>query len=273
MSLGDSIALSLTGKMIAGILAVELLQTDSAPLTSTTPLDEGNSEPPVVAERLAKIVGGSGLFYESHLADWVAGKRDFARVKAESDERIVTKTTGVITATKFTDRGVVRDSINMSDASGQKRSDAQSMGEPSETSIVQTTSQTPSNGTPSLEDRDAIQLVRQQLNVLATGQIAWQGLVREGVPGEIEIRHEARGGNSDQADVWQARIRINSPTLGEIDVAIALASNHLSLSVVAAPDAQEHLIVSAEAFKLAVRSRGIELGALAIADPNILNKS
>jgi hypothetical protein len=268
---GDSIALSQTGKLIAKILAVELMQSSTASLTSSTPLIEGNSEPQLVAERFSKIVGGSGLFYESHLADWVAGKRDLAHVRAESDERTLAVATS--TATKGMDGSVVRDSLELQKQSAQNKLDSQSVAESLDEVSTRIISQTLSNGTPVFEDRNTLQIVRHQLDALATGQIVWQGLVSEGVPGEIEISHEARDGKAEQVDVWRARIRIICPNLGDIDVAIALVSNHLSLQVAAASDVREHLVLAADVFKKAVQSRGIELGALAIADPNIRSTS
>ncbi len=264
----DGIALSPTGKLIAKILALEFTQAGAVPLTSLIPLIDATSEPPEVAARLAQIISRSGLFYESHLADWAAGKRDLLQVKAESDQRINHSVSGPVATTHMIDRRDVRDATTMRERSGQDASDSASVAKPSEATVARTTSQILSDGVPASEDRNSMQLVRQQLDVLATGQIAWQGLVREGVPGEIEIRHETRDGKVEQTDVWRARIRIKCPTLGDVDVAFSLAGNHLSLLVAAKADAKEHLMIAADAFELAVSSRGIEIGTLAIADPN-----
>ncbi|MFM9885201.1 MAG: flagellar hook-length control protein FliK [Burkholderiales bacterium] len=264
----DNIALSTTGQLIAKVLALEFTQSSAIPLTSLTPLVDEASEPPAIAARLAQIVSRSGLFYESHLADWAAGKRDLSQVKAESSQRMNHSVSGPVATTQMNDRREILDATTTIEQSGQDKSDSPSVAEPSEENAARTNSQMSSDTVPASEDRKSMQLVRQQLDVLATGQIAWQGLVREGVPGEIEIKHETRDGTMEQTDVWRARIRIKCPTLGDVDVAFSLAGKHLSLQVAARPDAKEHLMIAADAFALAVSSRGIVIGTLAIADPN-----
>lgn len=65
--------LSTTGKLLA-----ELLQTlpQAAPAAHAVPLlAEPTAQSPMIADAMRKGIAHSGLFYESHLADWVAGQR------------------------------------------------------------------------------------------------------------------------------------------------------------------------------------------------------
>ena len=84
----DRITLSPAGRLIAKLLAPDFADAPAMELSSATPLFDANPEPLMVAEKLVRIFSGSGLFYESHLAKWVAGNYDFAQIQIESSSRI-----------------------------------------------------------------------------------------------------------------------------------------------------------------------------------------
>jgi len=64
----------------------------SAQASSTTAAREAAAPPPVAALRaaLAQAVSESGLFYESHLAQWLAGQRPLAALLREPQARLAT---------------------------------------------------------------------------------------------------------------------------------------------------------------------------------------
>jgi hypothetical protein len=59
-------------------------QTPAGPLAGTAPLaPQGAPDPAQLAAQLRNAIGKSGLFYESHVAEWAAGKRPLAELMAE----------------------------------------------------------------------------------------------------------------------------------------------------------------------------------------------
>ena len=78
--------LSITGKLLAA-----LLQAPANPesLASAAPLlPHAVRDTPVIAEAIRKGVEHSGLFYESHLAEWVSGQRELDALKKEPQASI-----------------------------------------------------------------------------------------------------------------------------------------------------------------------------------------
>lgn len=76
----DIAQLSVTGKLLAA-----LLQTSpAAPAAHAAPLlGSPTAEAPVIAGALRAGIEHSGLFYESHLADWVSGQRELESLARE----------------------------------------------------------------------------------------------------------------------------------------------------------------------------------------------
>ncbi len=74
--------LSNTGKLLAQLLdaapAATIRSATSAPL-----LPEPTGNPPAIAEAVRHGLVHSGLFYESHLADWIEGERTLDMIRRE----------------------------------------------------------------------------------------------------------------------------------------------------------------------------------------------
>ena len=76
--------LSAAGRLVAatmlqpGELAVVRTASTAAPLLAGIPADGAR-----LSGALAQTLAGSGLFYESHQAEWVAGRRDLAQIRLE----------------------------------------------------------------------------------------------------------------------------------------------------------------------------------------------
>jgi len=87
---------------------------------------------------------------------------------------------------------------------------------------------------------EALSLVRQQLDVLETRHITWQG---EAWPGQIvslEILEEEKGahgqsGGSDEASIlpWKTCLRLTLPSLGTITADLRLNAHGLALQLAA----------------------------------------
>ena len=92
-------SLSAAGRLIAatmlpagGRAAVTVL-SGVAPLFASMPADGAR-----LSGTLAQTLAASGLFYESHQAEWLAGKRDLAQIRQEPQARLTLATAGAAAA-------------------------------------------------------------------------------------------------------------------------------------------------------------------------------
>lgn len=83
---GDpSTTLSPAGKVIGEVMAAVMrLEHPAAAVTASTPaLAAPTPDAAAIAPALRQALGKSGLFYESHVAEWARGQRDIAELAAE----------------------------------------------------------------------------------------------------------------------------------------------------------------------------------------------
>jgi hypothetical protein len=86
---GASASLSKTGRLLAAVLgAAQPAEAGPTTIVARSPLVGGAGAPAAqLAQALQDSVGSSGLFYESHLAEWADGKRAMADLAPESQLR------------------------------------------------------------------------------------------------------------------------------------------------------------------------------------------
>jgi hypothetical protein len=145
----------------------------------------------------------SGLFYESHQAQWIAGRRSLEKLSQEPQSRL--SSTASTSATSST------------------------------TPNTPTAGWTISADTPA--HPQSMTLVQQQLNLLETGQLSWRGEIWPGQSMDWEITdHPSTGDEPDETPRWQTRLRINLPELGEIVANIGLDTGGVKVSISATDD-------------------------------------
>jgi hypothetical protein len=210
-----SVPLSETGRFISGLLRHPASPGSRTTLSGTLPL---LSAPPADGVQLARSLAGalslSGLFYESHQAQWVAGSRPLEDLLLEPQAPL----SGL--RPRLTDTNAQAGASNIS---GVRRDIAPDGHEP--------------------VHPDALALVRQQLDVFETRQISWQGLAWPGQPIEWEVAEEKRptSTESDEPDesgqaqaAWQTRLNLALPNLGQISVSLRLDAHGVEVRVIAA---------------------------------------
>ncbi len=210
-----SVPLSETGRFISGLLGRSASPSSRAMLSGTLPL---LSAPPAdgvqLARSLAGALGFSGLFYESHQAQWVAGSRPLEDLLLEPQAPL----SGL--RPRLTDTNAQAGASNIS---GMRRDNAADDHAP--------------------VHPDALALVRQQLDVFETRQISWQGLAWPGQPIEWEVAEEKRSApaESDEPDesgqapaAWQTRLNLALPNLGQISVSLRLDAHGVEVRLIAA---------------------------------------
>ncbi|ANB74300.1 flagellar hook-length control protein FliK [Paraburkholderia phytofirmans OLGA172] len=267
-----------------------------------------------LAAALEQTVGESGLFYESHLAQWLAGQRPPAALAGEAQNKLVaadaqlpldwasdaeqasssgaTPRQGMgaapngpgnsapagsagarampsiqtAQAARFVAGEVLASSL--SDLNGQPaHSNVRSAAAP----LADDGSSQNSQSMAAAVHPATVPLVRQQLDLLATGQFRWTGEAWPGARLDWTIEQEgdewdrSGGGMASEDDQpWHTRLTLSLPTLGTVDADLTLTGSRLVARVQASPSGAARLAAQGESFRQRLAAAGIELGGLTI---------
>ncbi|WP_025598280.1 flagellar hook-length control protein FliK [Burkholderia sp. WSM2230] len=116
-----------------------------------------------------------------------------------------------------------------------------------------------------------VPLVRQQLDLLATGQFRWTGEAWPGAKFDWTIEQEgdewdrSGGGTASEEDQpWRTRLTLSLPTLGTVDAELTLTGMRLVARVQASPGGAARLAMQGESFRQRLAAAGIQLHGLTI---------
>jgi hypothetical protein len=255
----------------AGRFIDELLRQPpvSAGLTTLSSAGSLLMGPPLdsmqLARSLAAALDRSGLFYESHQAQWLAGLRSLPKLLLEPQARLSSRsapaTTAVPARAQGTEAGAGGEAGTGAGLSGEKC-------DPAAPSVARGDTSGPVHP-------DAMALVRQQLDILETRQFALQGMawpgqvvMWEAAPekpqdrGESDKRNQGEGGQA----TWRTTVRLTLPSLGHITASLRLEANGvcaLDVHLAAAePDAAVALRASTALLAGSLKAAGIELRSM-----------
>ncbi len=169
-----------------------------------------------LAGLLREVLSNSGLFYESHQAQWLRGARSTAQLLHEPQNLPPEQ---------------VRVANNLSGTSAPGAESSLLRKDSGQASTVPGAAHISTPGIP-----EHLQpLVQQQLNALETRQMLWQGNIWPGQAMEWEIHEQAaQTPEADGQRQWFTRLRLNLPRLGEVTAMLRFDSAGLSLTLVAA---------------------------------------
>jgi hypothetical protein len=200
--------LSRTARFITALLG----ETEKLPLTSIArigaPLLAGvpgdNTE---TAAALHNALAQSGMFYEAHQAEWIAGERAFATLMLEPQAR-------------FAPLRMVNASASPAHAEdAEQADDADAMPRLPELPV----------------HRDALTIIKQQLDTLETRHIAWSGVIWHGQPLDWKVAEEPPDAAEITAEQrWRTRLRLTLPRLGKIDATLLVAARGVAITLHAA---------------------------------------
>ncbi|SMG38788.1 flagellar hook-length control protein FliK [Paraburkholderia susongensis] len=116
-----------------------------------------------------------------------------------------------------------------------------------------------------------VPLVRQQLDLLATGQFRWTGEAWPGARLDWTIEQDgdewdrSGGGLASEDDQpWRTRLTLSLPTLGTVDAELTLTGMRLTARVQASPHGAARLAMQGDSFRERLAAAGIELQSLTI---------
>ncbi len=215
------------------------------------------AQPEQAAVMLRQALTMSGLFYESHQAQWVLGTRSTAQLKLEPQGRIAPTPASAAYAQNELPAGAVAES-SLPDLHPESAEAGAPAPAPSERSPVHP---------------DTFPIVRQQLSALESGQLVWRGFIWPGQAMEWTLEEEPGREHADDrapeqqgvSSSWRTGIRITLPRLGEIVATLSLDADGAHLQLLADSDQhasqlREHTPDLAAEFA----ARGIGLHALEV---------
>jgi len=231
--------LSAAGRLVAatmlqaGELALPVAASATAPLLGTAPADGAR-----LALALAQTLAASGLFYESHQAEWVAGKRDLAQIRQEPQARLT-----LIAPRPEARAAAAEAAIELPAAAGAARE--QQMIHPR-----------------------TVPLVQQQLAALDGARVLLQLEVwpKQWMQWEIEEHHSGAGREADAPQSWNTQLRLQLPQLGELKAALSLGSDGVRIRLEAASPASAALLRDhSSSLQAALAAAGVPPAGIAIA--------
>jgi len=186
--------------------------TGAKPLSPPVPTGAG-LDVPALGRALQQALVHSGLFYEAHQAQWVAGLRTRDQLLEEPQARLALR------------------ELPAADRDGPRAEPAAAR-----TTTAGAAVRSELDG---IVHRETVPLVQQQLAALDNGAVIWRGEAWRGQPMEWEV---ARDGREDDGDTqaparWNTRLKLALPRLGTIDVAMAMDGQRLDVRIAAADGA------------------------------------
>ncbi len=165
-----------------------------------------------LAAALKGGVEASGLFYESHLADWVAGRRSLAAIRTEPQANLM------------------------------QTHSAQASAAPEPTGAAPSAFATSADAAVGSHLPLLQAILSAQLDIIDSGQLRWQGELWPGMPVDIRLQRETREPATDEASQgqaaeapaerrWQARLVADLPALGKVSTLFTLHADRLDVKL------------------------------------------
>ncbi|WP_042269064.1 flagellar hook-length control protein FliK [Paraburkholderia heleia] len=259
-----------------------------------------------LAASLAQTVSTSGLFYEAHLAQWLRGLLSPAELADEPQNRLLGAHSQLpLDWSPADDVDDVQWIETFSDAPGAARGEAgnarntanainaalaRAFSGLADLHDEAAASQAEARATladtllPAMHEAAAqaagptvhpavIPLVRQQLDLLATGEFRWNGEAWPGVRVDWSIQqddYDARdphpgAGGADADDIpWRTRLTLALPKLGTVDAELTLTGSTLAVRVQANAGGAARLTAQSESLRGRLEALGLTLAGLSI---------
>jgi hypothetical protein len=219
-----------------------------------------------LAAALARTFAGSGLFYESHQAQWVAGERSLDSLRQEPQGKLV-PLNGVSQPAAGTEPASAR-----APAAEAARLSSPAMREAAPPPAAPAAGQAGGSVLAGVVDPAAAGMVQQQLAALDAGSAGWSGLVLPGVSARITVQERPRpseeeaGPGTEAGTDWSTRLAVTLPRLGAVDAQLVLRGDRLLLTVAADGAASaDELAMARQQLVDALAAAGLTVESLQVA--------
>ncbi|MDO8959097.1 MAG: flagellar hook-length control protein FliK [Rhodocyclaceae bacterium] len=219
-------------RMIGQLLPAEGEKAPPAQLNRSQPL---LTEPPrsgaaaaaQLAPALARSITQSGLFYEAHQAQWVAGKLPLAQLLQEPQGQ--RSAPGAFLLAASTGSG-----------DGAKVGAGGTAGNTGTASAASTTNPAAQSAILARQMPEEIRpLVQQQLETVATQRMVWQGEVwpRQTMDWEIAWEGERQAtGDDEERSNWRTALSLTMPHLGLVEATLQLTADGVRVTLATPSD-------------------------------------
>ena len=229
--------ISSTSRLLSNLADLPLARTLIESTSGRAVWQTANSAPDSkqLAAGLRDALANSGLFYESHQAQWVAGERSTAQLLIEPQNQLIRDNTPA---------GSAQQADTQTNA-------ASSALQPDKTDLPIA--------------RELLPLVQQQLHALETHQLTWTGQVWPGQQMQWEIQGEPEHRPLLPAErQWSTEMELALPRLGDVHAPLIFGQGGIKLTLHAANAASVELLNrQLPGLALSMKDAGIPLaGAL-----------
>ena len=238
----------------------------------TAPPTQGKDLLPALQQALTQ----SGMFYEAHQAEWVAGRLPQAALLQEPQGKLSSPaahaqafatagqdgTEPAATASRGETQAAPRSADNTAAAPTPRA--GETPPPPSEASARAPVA--PQSGSQLVAPQTQ-PIVQQQLDALATQVYAWQGQAWPGQDMRWEIEEDGRpnGDEDAAANAWTTRLRLVLPQLGDVEARIRLNGDQLLVGIAVDNDASgERLGEAGDLLRKQLDAVGLTLGGFAV---------
>jgi len=203
--------ISSTSRLLANLAELPLSRTFIEPSGGKAMLQTIGHSPDSkqLAGALRDALANSGLFYESHQAEWVRGERSTAQLLVEPQNMLLEQHRAATNDTPL------NASLNTVLNAAQADKTATDTGLPA--------------------TRELLTLVQQQLHTLETHQLTWMGQVwpEQQMQWEIQGEPEQRAPSADQRQ-WSTEMELALPRLGDVHARLVFGQGEVKLNLQAA---------------------------------------
>ena len=238
MAAAGRAVLSPTGQLLGALLANAGQPPQAPTLAAATPLlPQAPAETAPLAQALKQSLAESGLFYEAHLAQWLAGRHPLEALRREPQARLAHAA-----------------------PAGAGTPPAPPATEPAAAAAAAADLARGSGAATGSLAAELQTLVQQQLDAAATQQIAWRGELWPGQALQWDIAAEERPDGQpgeEAAPAWRTTLRLSLPHLGDIAAELRLSGEKVGLAMTANPDSVDGLRQGLEALAAAFAAAGL----------------
>ncbi|MBY0446695.1 MAG: flagellar hook-length control protein FliK [Burkholderiales bacterium] len=237
-ALPQEMALSQGAKFLSSLFTKGEVGKDglASVLNQAHALFEGSPDTAKLADKLAQKLANSGLFYESHQAEWVNGERPLQALLKEPQA-------GLLKSPLLTTAAEVAEKNTAPVIAAKEGSEKAALA--SDTSAT------------------LRHLVQQQLDVLEQRPIVWNGQAWPGQPirweVETENEREASSGQDEAQRSWQSRMDLQLPNLGDVGIVAVLRNGEFALRFEASPETAEKIRAETQSLQNRFEAAGLTL--------------
>lgn len=210
------------------------------------PAEQEVPDTKLLAGALRETLGKSGLFYESHQAQWIRGERSINQLLEEPQNQLTGKSSPLSPA----EQNAALDKASLA----QANTPAQTRAAGDSTQPIA---------------KELVHLVQQQLHTLEQHHLVWMGQVWPGqqMQWEIQGQPERQSRQQDERQ-WSTEMELALPMLGDVHARLVFAESGLRVALRAADPATVDLFNRAlPRLKDALADAGIQLAAAVVEKP------